>query len=212
METIQSFLSYLIHIDVHLFSFVATYGALTYIALFIVIFCETGLIVMPILPGDSLLFAAGSITANTTGSLRFSLLLIILFIASVLGNKVNYLVGRFFGNKLTWLIKKKHLDETQDFYAKHGGKTIIYARFIPIIRTFAPFVAGISNMNFREFLHYNTISAALWVGSLLTAGYCFGGIPIVKAHFSLVIYGIMLLSIMPPIVAVIYSKIQTAIT
>lgn len=208
MAFIQSLFNYLLHIDVHLFAFVSTYGVWTYLVLFLIIFCETGLVVTPFLPGDSLLFAAGSIAANTGSTLDIRLLFISLFIASILGNKTNYLIGRSFGMRLGRLVNKKHIEETHRFYARHGGKTIIFARFIPIIRTFAPFVAGISRMSLRQFSFYNVISAALWIGSLLAAGYFFGSIPMVKAHFTFVIYGIILVSLTPPIFSYLYSQLQ----
>lgn len=208
MAVLQSIFDYLIHIDVHLFAFVASYGAWTYLALFLIIFCETGLVVTPFLPGDSLLFAAGSIAANPDTTLDIRLLFISLFLASVFGNKVNYLIGRAFGMRLGRLVNKKHLEETHRFYTRHGGKTIIFARFIPIIRTFAPFVAGISRMSLRQFSFYNLVSAALWIGSLLAAGYYFGSIPAVKAHFTFVIYGIIVVSLLPPTLSYLYHKLH----
>jgi membrane-associated protein len=202
----QPLLQYILHIDTYLIAFVSQYGAWTYAVLFAIIFCETGLVVAPFLPGDSLLFAAGSIAANSAGTLNYTSLLILLIIASILGNKINYLIGRFLGPHLLWLVNKNHLAETHRFYEKHGGKTIILARFIPIIRTFAPFVAGISIMNLRTFSLYNLLSAILWIGSLLSAGYFFGTIAVVKNNFTLVIYGIIVLSLLPPLCAFIYRK------
>ncbi len=209
MDILHAFFSYLLHIDQHLFAFVSAYGPYAYIVLFLIVFCETGLVVTPFLPGDSLLFAAGSIAANTGSAFHINLLFIVLFLASTLGNKMNYLIGKAFGARISRLINKGYLRQSQLFYARHGGKTIIFARFIPIIRTFAPFVAGISNMNLRQFTFYNLISAALWVGSLLAAGYIFGSIPIIKANFSLVIYTIILLSLLPPIVTFCQQKIKS---
>lgn len=208
MAVLQSIFNYLVHIDVHLFAFVASYGVWTYLALFLIIFCETGLVVTPFLPGDSLLFAAGSLAVNTDSLLDIRLLFISLFIASILGNKTNYLIGRAFGMRLSRFINKKHIEETHRFYARHGGKTIIFARFIPIIRTFAPFVAGISRMSLSQFSFYNVMSAALWIGSLLAAGYYFGSIPVVKAHFTFVIYGIIIISLLPPTLSYLYHKLQ----
>lgn len=174
--------------------------------LFIVIFCETGLIVTPLLPGDSLLFAAGSIAAQPENSLNTLLLFLLLAIASILGNQLNFLVGRFIGPRVfaakdSWLLNKKHLQEAHNFYQKHGGKTIIIARFLPIIRTFAPFVAGIGRMNSLHFTLYNVSSAILWIGSLLSLGYFLGSLPAVKEHFTLAIYGIICLSLLPTLVA-----------
>ncbi len=208
VDTLHAIFSYLLHIDQHLLAFVSAYGGYAYIILFLIVFCETGLVVTPFLPGDSLLFAAGSIAANTGSTFRLNLLFLVLFLASTLGNKVNYLIGKAFGARMSRLINKDYLQQSHLFYARHGGKTIIFARFIPIIRTFAPFVAGISKMNLRQFSLYNLISAALWVGSLLTAGYVFGGIPVVKANFSLVIYSIIALSLLPPIVTFCHQKIK----
>ncbi|MFA6303997.1 MAG: VTT domain-containing protein [Legionella sp.] len=201
----------LLHIDVYLNTFVTTYGFWTYFALFAVVFCETGLIVTPFLPGDSLLFAAGSIAAQTDNSLNILILFAVLFIASTLGNQINYLVGKMIGlrisnSKSSWAPNKKHIEDTHKFYEIYGGKTIIIARFIPIIRTFAPFVAGIGKMNVLHFSLYNIVSAVLWVGSLLSLGYFLGSIPIVKQNFTLAIYGIIALSLVPTI-PVLLSKL-----
>ncbi len=211
MDTLQHLLSYILHIDTYLIAFVSSYGLLTYVVLFIIIFCETGLIITPFLPGDSLLFAAGSIAANTSHALNIQLLFLILTLASILGNKVNYLIGRAIGPRIfsanqSWLLNKKHLEEAHQFYEKHGGKTIILARYLPIIRTFVPFVAGIGYMSLRQFSLYNILSAILWIGSLLGAGYYFGSLPIIRDNFSIVIYGIIALSLLPPTFAFIYRK------
>lgn len=216
METIQLLLSYLLHIDDSLAIFVSTYGLLAYIALFLIIFCETGLIITFFLPGDSLLFAAGGIAANPANGLNIEILFLSLLVASILGNKLNYLIGRFLSpylffskenSKIHWLLSKKHLHKTQEFYARHGGKTIILARFVPIIRTFAPFVAGMSEMNLRQFSLFNILSAFLWIGSLLAAGYFFGSIPLIKNNFSLAIYILILISIMPPVITFFHHKL-----
>ena len=211
MHYLSHFLDYILHIDVYLNAFVSTYGFWTYLALFAVIFCETGLIVTPFLPGDSLLFAAGSIAAQPGNPLSILLLFLILFLASVLGNQVNFLVGRALGPRIfsankSWLLNKKHLQDTHAFYEKHGGKTLIFARFIPIIRTFAPFVAGIGTMRVLHFSLYNLVSAFIWIGSLLSLGYFLGSIPVVKDNFALVIYGIILISIAPPIIGYLGRK------
>lgn len=211
METLNFLLQYILHIDTYLIAFVTNYGALTYALLFLIIFCETGLVVTPFLPGDSLLFAAGSIAANTANSLNIQLLFILLTLASILGNKTNYMIGRMIGPRVftaksSWLLNKKHLEEAHRFYEKHGGKTIIIARYIPIIRTFAPFVAGVGYMGLRQFAIYNIASAILWIGSLLGAGYYFGSLPFVRDNFALVIYGIIAISLLPPIIAFIYKK------
>lgn len=213
METIEYLLQYIIHIDDFLITFVSTYGVWTYIVLFAIIFCETGLVVTPILPGDSLLFAAGSIAANTNHALSIQLLFILLTLASIIGNKINYLIGRFIGPKIFsaeqhWLFNKQHLIQAHQFYEKHGGKTIIFARFIPIIRTFAPFVAGVGYMSLGRFTMYNLVSAVLWIGSLLSAGYFFGSLPFIKQNFSLFVYGLVALSLLPPVFAYFFSKVR----
>jgi membrane-associated protein len=206
MDTLHQLLSYILHIDYYLNSFVTLYGFWTYAALFAVIFCETGLIVTPFLPGDSLLFAAGSIAAQPQNPLSVLLLMILLVIASILGNQINFLVGRILGPRVfhakdSWLLNKKHLEEAHRFYQRHGGKTIIMARFLPIIRTFAPFVAGIGRMQLLTFTIYNVLSALLWIGSLVSLGYFLGSLPLVKANFTLVIYGIIAISLLPALIA-----------
>ncbi|HCJ1124080.1 TPA: DedA family protein [Legionella pneumophila] len=216
MQNIQHLIDYILHIDVYLNAFVSTYGFWTYLALFAVIFCETGLIVTPFLPGDSLLFAAGSIAAQPGNPMNIMLLFALLFMASILGNQVNFLVGRaigprVFSAKRSWLLNPKHLHDTHAFYEKHGGKTIILARFIPIIRTFAPFIAGIGRMRSLHFTLFNLISAILWIGSLLSLGYYLGSIPLIKENFSLVIYGVIAISILPPIIALINKKSTSSI-
>ncbi len=211
METLSHLLHYILHIDTYLLSFMNAYGVWTYIVLFILIFCETGLVITPILPGDSLLFAAGSIAANTAESLNIQLLFALLLIAAILGNKVNYLIGKMIGphlfNQRYPFLNQTYLKQAHQFYEKHGGKTLILGRFIPIIRTFAPFVAGMGQMNMRHFFIYNSISAFLWVGSLLGAGYFFGSLPLVKENFSIFIYGIIALSVLPPTFAFCYRKL-----
>lgn len=212
MDFLYQFFDTLLHIDVHLNTFVTNYGFWTYLALFAVIFCETGLIVMPFLPGDSLLFAAGSIAAQPDNSLNIIVLFGILLLASILGNQINYLVGRATGQRAfetndSWLVNKKHLEQTQAFYEKHGGITLIYARFMPIIRTFAPFIAGIAKMQVAYFSLYNLVSALLWIGSLLTLGYFLGSIPLIKANFTMVIYAIILVSLLPAFYG-LYKKMR----
>jgi membrane-associated protein len=213
METIHQLFQYIIHIDVYLNAFVTTYGAWTYAALFAIIFCETGLVVFPFLPGDSLLFTAGSIAAYSENDLSIQVLFVLLCLAAILGNKLNYTIGRAVGPRVftakdSWLLNKKHLTESRIFYEKHGGKTIILARFLPIIRSFAPFVAGIGAMSLRTFSLYNVISALLWTGSLLGAGYFFGSLPIIKNNFSIVIYAIIGISLLPALFAMAKSRIS----
>jgi membrane-associated protein len=214
MSTLQHLLDYILHIDVYLNVFVSSYGFWTYLALFIIVFCETGLIVTPFLPGDSLLFAAGSIAAQPDNSLNIGLLFLILVSASILGNQLNFIVGsligpRIFTAKDSWLLNKKHLHTAHQFYEQHGGKTIIFARFLPIIRTFAPFIAGIGRMSLLQFSIYNIVSAFLWVGSLISLGYFLGSLPIVKNHFTVVIYGIIAVSLMPAVIAFFRKKSST---
>lgn len=206
MEYLHQFLNFVLHIDVYLAQLVNTYGLWAYLALFLVIFCETGLIVTPFLPGDSLIFAAGSLSAQSSNELSVIALGILLMLASIMGNQLNYWVGKFLGPKVFhsdqgYLFNKKHLQETQAFYARHGAKTIVYARFLPIIRTFAPFVAGIGQMPVLHFSLINLLSAILWIGSLLSFGYFFGSLPFIQTHFSMVIYGIVVLSLLPIAIA-----------
>jgi len=192
-------MDFILHIDKHIAEFVATYGTGTYAIIFLIIFCETGLIVAPFLPGDSLLFAAGSLAA--LGSLNPHLLFLLITIAAIIGDFVNYSIGKFSGDKIlaknSRFIKKENIEKTNKFYEKHGGKTIILARFIPIVRTFAPFVAGTAKMNYRNFLVYNVVGAILWAGIFVYAGYYFGNIPIVKNNFKFVVIGIIIISVLP---------------
>ena len=203
MELIKELIDLFLHLDTHLQTVIQTYGTWTYVILFIVIFCETGLVVTPILPGDSLLFAAGAFAA--IGSLDLKWLLILLTVAAVLGDAANYAIGYFMGPKVfsqsdSRFLKKEYLDRTHQFYEKYGGKTIIIARFVPIVRTFAPFVAGVGSMTYVKFASYNVIGGLLWVGVCVFAGYAFGNIPVVKENFTLVILGIIFVSILPGII------------
>ena len=209
MELIAYFIDIFIHLDRHLSVVIQNYGTLTYLILFLIIFCETGLVVTPFLPGDSLLFAAGTFAA--IGALDVTKTFILLSIAAVAGDTVNYWIGNFIGPKVfhkedVRFLNKKHLEKTHQFYERYGGKTIIIARFIPIIRTFAPFVAGIGSMTYGRFLSYNIIGGILWIAVCVFAGYFFGNIPIVKQNFSFVILAIILVSIMPVIVGFIRHR------
>ena len=206
MEFFSFIIDFILHIDQHLTELAAQYGVWIYGILFLIIFCETGLVVMPLLPGDSLLFAAGSIAA--IGKMNIHLMVVLLIIAAILGDAVNFMVGKFFGEKLfanpnSKIFKQSHLQKTQQFYAKHGGKTIILARFIPIVRTFAPFVAGMGHMTYHHFLAYNVIGGVLWVTIFSYLGYFFGNLPIVKDNLSLVLIAIIVLSVLPGIVEII---------
>lgn len=202
-------IDFILHIDRHLIEFVAANGTWIYALLFLIVFVETGLVVMPLLPGDSLLFAAGAIAA--TGGMDPVLLCGLLFVAAVLGDTVNYHVGNYIGPKVfeheNRFIKRAYLLKTRDFFEKHGGKTIIIARFMPIIRTFAPFVAGVGSMPYRRFLSYNVVGAALWVVSFVLLGYFFGNLPAVKENFTLVIFAIIGISVMPGVIAWVRHKL-----
>ena len=209
MEFFSFIIDFILHIDLHLTELAAQYGVWIYGILFLIIFCETGLVVMPLLPGDSLLFAAGSIAA--IGEMNIHLMVVLLIIAAILGDAVNFMIGKFFGEKLfanpnSKIFKQSHLQKTQQFYAKHGGKTIILARFIPIVRTFAPFVAGMGHMTYHHFLAYNVIGGVLWVTIFSYLGYFFGNLPIVKDNLSLVLIAIIVLSILPGIIEIIRHK------
>ena len=209
MEWLMTFVEYMLHLDKHLVELIAYFGWGTYFILFLIIFLETGLVVTPFLPGDSLLFATGAIIA--TGSLNLYAMLLVLVVGAILGDTVNYWIGNYIGPKVfnrekSWFFNPEHLHRTQRFYEKHGGKTIIIARFMPIIRTFAPFVAGIGKMSYPRFLAYNVIGGVMWVVSLTVLGYLFGNLPIVKQNFSLVILGIIILSILPGIIEFIRHR------
>ena len=199
MEIISFFIDFIIHLDEHLHQIITTYGVWSYAILFLVIFFETGVVVTPFLPGDSLLFAAGAIAA--LGAFNPFLLFILLFAAAVIGDGVNYTIGNKIGERIlasnTRLIKREHIDKTEAFYEKHGGKTIVLARFVPIIRTFAPFVAGIGNMQYRRFAIYNVLGAFLWTTIFISLGYFFGNLPVVKDNFSTVIFAIIFISFIP---------------
>jgi membrane-associated protein len=213
MEFIKSLIDFILHIDSHLVEIVNDYQTWTYLILFLIIFAETGLVVTPILPGDSLLFAAGAIIAKPETDLSIVAMCVILIIAAILGDLVNYHIGKFIGYKAFSgrykLLKVEYLNKTQEFYEKHGGKTIIYARFIPIIRTFAPFVAGIGTMSYRKFASYNVIGGIVWVTSFLLIGYFFGGLPIIKKNFTYVIIIIILVSILPPVFELIKGRMKS---
>jgi membrane-associated protein len=199
MELLSQALDFFLHLDTHLADITSRYGTWTYAILFLIVFAETGLVVTPFLPGDSLLFAAGAISA--LGTLDPVVLSILLVVAAIIGDTVNYWVGSWVGPKAfsgnSRFLKKEYLDRTHAFYERHGGKTIILARFVPIIRTFAPFVAGVGAMTYSRFLAYNVIGAILWVGLFVPIGYFFGNLPQVKDNFSLVILGIIFLSVLP---------------
>jgi membrane-associated protein len=196
-------LDWFLHLDDKLVDLIRDYGTWTYAILFAIVFCETGLVVTPLLPGDSLLFAAGAIAA--TSGLNIWVLCVVLFIAAVLGDTVNYHIGRYLGPKVLsgkwsrWL-NPKYLEKTQQYFDHYGGKTIVLARFVPIVRTFAPFVAGVGQMDYRKFLFYNLLGGAFWVLSMTWAGYWFGGLPWVKKNFEVVVLAIVFISILPAMI------------
>lgn len=199
MELLTAFIDIILHLDTHLLALTQQYGVWVYAILFLIIYCETGLVVTPFLPGDSLLFVAGALCGM--GALQLELLVPLLVLAAFGGDNTNYWIGRLVGirllNRTNGLVKREHLDKTHAFYEKHGGKTIIFARFLPIIRTFAPFVAGIGLMRYRLFMLFSALGGALWIGSLAVAGYFFGNIPVVKNNLTLIILGIIVLSLLP---------------
>ena len=202
-------LDFILHVDDHLLEFITNYGVWIYGILFLIIFVETGLVVMPFLPGDSLLFAAGALAAST-GAMDPWVLIPLLFLAAVLGDTLNYHIGKYIGPRVfeieSRFINKKHLHATQKFFEKHGGKTIIFARFVPFARTFAPFVAGAGSMNYKYFLTYNVVGAAIWISSFVILGYLFGNMPIVKDNFTHLIFGIIILSVLPGVIGFIRQK------
>jgi membrane-associated protein len=202
-QFIAQFLDIVLHLDQHLAALLAQYGVWIYAILFLIIFCETGLIVTPFLPGDSLLFVAGALAA--TGGMDITLLMAVLFVAAALGDGVNFRVGRWFGPRVfRWensrFFNKAAFEKTHSFYEHHGGKTVVIARFLPILRTYAPFVAGVAEMSATRFTLFNVVGAALWVGSLCLAGYWFGNLPLIKDNLTLVILGIIVLSLLPLLV------------
>lgn len=209
MELLKLAIDFILHIDNYLDVILKEYGTLAYIILFLIIFAETGLVVTPFLPGDSLLFAIGALSAR--GDLDIGIILVSLTIAAILGDTVNYRVGAFFkerilrGEKIRF-IRETHIERTKEFYEDYGGKTIIIGRFIPIIRTFAPFVAGIGTMEYKKFLAYNVIGGIIWISIFTIAGYYFGNLPVVRKNFTMVIFAIIILSILPAVVEYIRGR------
>ena len=202
MDFLLTVFDYFLHLDTHLSVLIDNYGLWTYLILFAIIFAETGFVVTPFLPGDSLIFAAATFAG--LGLLNPWLLFALLFVAGVLGDGVNYAIGKAVGPRVfredVRFLKREYIDRTHEFYEKHGGKTIILARFMPIIRTFAPFVAGVGEMTYKRFFLFNVVGAALWVGIFTLLGYYFGNIPAVEENFTLVIMGIIFMSVLPPII------------
>ena len=205
-------IDFILHIQEHLTTFISQYGTLVYGLLFLIVFCETGLVVTPFLPGDSLLFAVGALAADASSGLNFWLAALVLLAAAILGDSLNYWVGREFGSwtmrKFPRIVKPAHIAKTNEYFVRYGGKTIILARFVPIVRTFAPFVAGSGEMGYKRFMFFNVTGAILWVGLLLPAGWFFGNIPIVKKNFELVVLGIIVISVMPMIFEIARAKLN----
>lgn len=207
MEFIHFIIDFILHIDVHLAELVAQYGVWIYAILFLILFCETGLVVTPFLPGDSLLFVAGALAALPGNDLNVHLLAALLVAAAILGDAVNYTIGRLFGEKLfsnpdSKIFRRSYLDKTHAFYERHGGKTIILARFVPIVRTFAPFVAGMGHMSYRHFALFNVSGALAWVLLFTYAGYLFGDLPVVQENLKLLIVAIILVSVLPGVIEI----------
>ena len=212
MEFIRYIIDFILHIDKHLLQIVSDYQTWAYLILFVIIFMETGLVVTPFLPGDSLLFAAGAIAAMPGEPLQMLALVILLIIAAFSGDNTNYFIGRFLGHKVYEknyrLIKREYLDKTHSFYEKYGARTIIIARFVPIVRTFAPFVAGVGAMTYKKYIVYCIAGAVLWVSLLTFTGYAFGNIPWIKKNFELVVFGIILISLLPIVFEFIKHKMK----
>ncbi len=215
MEWITQLAGLVLHLDRHLLEFTQNYGAWIYGLLFLIVFCETGLVVTPILPGDSLLFVAGTIAG--LGTLDPHLLVVSLIVAAVLGDSVNYGIGKWLGPRVfrmkdSWFFNRKYLEAAQAFYRKHGGKTIVIARFVPIIRTYAPFVAGVGAMDYKRFIGFNVGGAVLWVTLLIYGGYFFGNLPWVQTHLSKVIVGIIVLSLLPGVIEYLRNRRSSSVS
>ncbi len=212
MDFVYTLIDFILHLDKHLAEIIRDYGAWTYAILFAIVFLETGLVVTPILPGDSLLFAAGSFAA--LGALEPWTLFVLLTVAAILGDTVNYAIGHYLGPKVFHFPRSRffnpdHLKKTHEFYEKYGGKTIIIARFVPIVRTFAPFVAGIGSMSYARFITYNVVGGVLWVGICVGAGYFFGNLPFVKKNFTLVIFAIIVVSVLPAVIEILRHRAES---
>ena len=213
MDLLTLIVDFILHVDIHLQALMNDYGLWVYAILFLIIFCETGLVVTPFLPGDSLLFAAGALTVGT--ALDVNLLAGTLVVAAVLGNITNYTIGHFFGERLfqnpnSRVFRRDHLDKTHAFFAKHGGKTIIMTRFLPIVRTFAPFVAGMGAMTYKRFMAFNFVGGFLWVVSFVYAGHFFGNLPVVRKNFTMLIMGIIVISGLPIVIGGVRQRLKRA--
>ncbi|WP_114783982.1 DedA family protein [Botryobacter ruber] len=212
MELLLYLLDFILHIDLHLLELLRQYQSWIYFLLFIIIFCETGLVITPFLPGDSLLFALGALAAIPSSGLNLMLLLVLLCVAAIMGDSFNYFSGLKLGASMYernyWFFRQANLQKATQFYNRYGGRTIIYARFIPIVRTFAPFVAGMAKMDYRRFLYFNVAGALLWVVFFLLIGYLFGNLPAVKKNFSLLVLGIIILSMLPPVLSAVRERLR----
>lgn len=208
----KEILDLFLHLPEHLNSFTQAHGTLIYGLLFLIVFCETGLVITPFLPGDSLLFAVGAMSADPLSGLNVWLATAVLLVAAILGDTVNYWIGRRFGRwtmrTFPRIVKPSHIEKTNEFFARYGGKTIIIARFVPIVRTFAPFVAGSGAMDYRRFMIFNVVGALLWVGLILPCGWFFGNMPIVKKNFEFIVIAIIIVSILPMVVEIIRAKLK----
>ncbi len=214
MELITKIIDFVLHLDKYLNVIVESSGLWCYLIFFLIIFAETGLVVTPFLPGDSMLFALGTFAAM--GSLKVGWVFVILSAAAILGDSANYAIGKYFGQIIlkhegTWFLKKEHIERTHKFYEKYGAKTIVIARFVPIVRTFAPFIAGVGKMTYPKFFSYNVIGGLLWVTLFVFGGFFFGNIPVIKRNFTLVIFAIIIISILPAVIEVIRQKRQSKI-
>ncbi|MCS6980691.1 MAG: DedA family protein [Flavobacteriales bacterium] len=214
MDTLTTVVDIFLHLDEHLAAVLERYGTLTYALLFVIVYVETGLVVMPLLPGDSLLFAAGAL-ASSTGQLDVRLIIVLLMAAALLGDNTNYFIGRFFGRYIkarerVLFLKREYIEKTEAFYKKYGGRTVVMARFIPIVRTVAPFVAGAGSMEYKRYIIYCLTGALLWVGGITLLGFWFGNIPVVKNNFELVIISIILVSVLPMVVGFIKGRAGAA--
>jgi membrane-associated protein len=213
VDLISKLIDVLVHLDKHLLEIARDYGAGVYGVLFLIVFCETGLVVTPFLPGDSLLFIAGTIAGG--GDMNVHLLVLLLVVAAILGDSLNFALGRWIGPRIfryddSWFFKKAYVERTHRYFERYGGRTIIIARFVPIVRTYAPFVAGVGQMEYRRFLLFNVTGALVWVSLITYAGYLFGQVPIVQKNLTLVVFGIILLSISPAIIEVLRHKLKRA--
>lgn len=212
IDLLKHFVDFVLHIDKHLLEIVTQYNTWTYLILFLIVFAETGLVVTPLLPGDSLLFAAGTLAAPPDNPLNIGMLILIFFVAVFGGDNTNYFIGNYLGPKVFErnyrFLKKEYLFRTQEFYAKHGGKAVIMARFVPIVRTFAPFVAGVGSMTYKRFIGFSIMGSILWINICLWSGYFFGKIPFVKQNFSLVVLAIIGISLLPILIGFLNHKMK----